>query len=61
MKPEVCIESSSPYGEWTKGDVGYVDGYCRGGNNVPYAIVIVRNRFVMVPLSGVRFLHWIEK
>lgn len=61
MKPEVVIDCNSPYGEWKKGDVGYVDGYCRGGDDVPYAVVIVRERFVMAPLHGLKFLQWIEK
>lgn len=61
MKPEVVIECSSPYGEWQKGDVGIVDGYCRGGDDVPCAVVIVREKFAMVPIYGIRFLHWIKE
>ncbi len=52
MKPRVKINGSSPYGEWEPGDTGVVDGYCRGGNDVPYAIVILDKnfRFVMVDI-----------
>lgn len=53
MKPRVRINGSSPYGEWGPGDTGVVDGYCRGGNDVPYAVVILDKnfRFVMVNLE----------
>lgn len=54
MKPRVKINGRSPYGgEWEPGDTGVVDGYCRGGNDVPYAIVILdkNNRFVMVNIE----------
>ena len=53
MKPKVRITGHSPYGEYNDGDTGVVDGYCRGGDDVPYAIVILdRNkRFVMVCLN----------
>ena len=46
----------SPYKDWELGDVGYIDGYCRGGNDVPYAVVIVKNRIVMAPLETIRVM-----
>ena len=53
MNLRVKILDKSPYNEYVDGDTGVVDGYCRGGNDVPYAIVILdRNfRFVMVNIS----------
>ena len=53
MKAKVKINGNSSYGEWKPGDTGVVDGYCRGGNDVPYAIVILdkNSRFVMVDLN----------
>lgn len=53
MKPIVKINGNSPYKEWEPGDTGVVDGYCRGGNGVPYAIVILDKnfRFVMVNIE----------
>ena len=51
MKPRVKIRGKDfQYGEFEEGDTGVVDGYCRGGNDVPYAIVILdkNRRFVMV-------------
>lgn len=60
MKAEVLIKATSPYGgEYKKGDVGIVDGYCRGGDDVPCAVVIVRERFVLIPVYSLEFLHWI--
>ena len=38
----VMFICDSPYKDWNSGDVGYVDGYCRGGDDVPYAVVIVK-------------------
>ena len=46
----------SPYKDWEPGDMGYVDGYCRGGNDVPCAIVIVKGRVVMAPLETIRVM-----
>lgn len=53
MKPKVKINGESPYREWEYGDTGVVDGYCRGANGAPYAIVILDKnfRFVMVNLE----------
>lgn len=52
-KPRVKINGYSRYGEWELGDKGIVDGYCRGGDDVPYAIVILDKNFhfVMVQLN----------
>ena len=33
-----------------KGDVGYVDGYIRGGDDTPYAVVVIGKSFKLVPL-----------
>lgn len=46
----------SRYKEWELGDVGYIDGYCRGGDDVPYAVAIVKNRIVMAPLETIRVM-----
>lgn len=56
MKPRVIINGKSRYGEWEPGDTGVVDGYCRGGDNTPYAVVILDKnfRFVMVNLEQLR-------
>jgi hypothetical protein len=60
-KTRVLIQSTSPHGEWeySVGDKGTVDGYCRGGDGVPYAVVIKDrdNRFAMVPLTALVCLN----
>lgn len=50
----------SPYKDWNSGDVGYIDGYCRGGDNVPYAVVIVKDRIIMAPLDTIRVMNNIK-
>jgi len=50
MKTEVIITSDSPDKDYKKGDIGYIDGYIRGGDNIPYAVVVLTNKtIVMVP------------
>ena len=57
---EVSILHDSPYDDYKEGDVGYVDGYCRGGDDIPYAIVIINDRFCMVPLRSLKFLSLVQ-
>ena len=57
---EVKFICESRYDDWKLGDFGYVDGYCRGGGDVPYAVVIVKDRIVMAPLETMRVV-WMEK
>ena len=40
----------SHYKDWNSGDVGYVDGYCRGGDGVPCVVV-------MAPLETIRVMN----
>lgn len=58
MKARVKINGRSPYADWEPGDTGVVDGYCRGGNDVPYAIVILDKnfRFVMVNIEQLELI-----
>lgn len=48
----IKFEWDGPYGDYYKGDVGFVDGYVRGGNDVPYAVIVMKNtgKFVMADL-----------
>lgn len=50
----VKFECDGPYGDYHKGDVGFVDGYVRGGNDVPYAVIVMKytGRFVMAELHN---------
>ena len=56
----VMFICDSRYKDWNSGDVGYIDGYCRGGDDVPYAVVIVKNRVVMAPLETIRVMNNIK-
>ena len=40
--------------EWTKGDKGYIDGYVRGGNGVPFAAVVIGHDIVLAPLHSLK-------
>ena len=44
---------NSYYKDWNSGDIGYVDGYCRGGDGIPCAVVIVKDCIVMAPLETI--------
>ena len=50
MKTKVRMKSKDQrYREWEKDETGYIDGYIRGGDEVPYAVVIIDSRIVLVP------------
>lgn len=36
---------------WKKGESGFIDGYVRGGNDTPYAVVVIADRIEMIPLN----------
>ena len=57
---EVKFICKSRYNDWEVGDFGYVDGYCRGGDGVPCAVVIIKDRIVMAPLETMKVV-WMEK
>lgn len=50
----------SPYKDWNIGDVGYIDGYCCGGDGVPCAVVIVKGRVVMAPVTTISVVNEIK-
>ena len=50
MKTKVRITCDFYYYDVHKGDVGYVDGYIRGGDDTPYAVVVIGKSFKLVPL-----------
>jgi len=53
MKTRVRITITDyEHNEYKAGEVGYVDGYIRGGNDKPFAVVVFADgRFVMVHLT----------
>ncbi len=53
MKTKVKINyTDNEDRDFNKGEVGFIDGYVRGGNNVPLAAVIIGKRITLVPIHG---------
>jgi hypothetical protein len=50
VKTKVKILGNVYEGRPKKGDIGYIDGYVRGGNDAPYACVVVRDFVDLVPI-----------
>ena len=50
MKTKVRIARESYRYNVSKGDIGYVDGYLQGYDNVPCAVVVIGKSFNLVPL-----------
>lgn len=42
--------------DFKKNEIGYIDGYVRGGNNRPYASVIIDKRIVLIPFNMLEVL-----
>jgi len=49
-KTKVILTSSSVECQHKKGDEGYIDGYVRGANDCPYAVVIVGENVDLVDI-----------
>lgn len=45
-------------GEYEKDDIGFIDGYCRGHDDIPYAVVCFNNKIVMCPLNHIEVLNF---
>lgn len=43
--------------EWKKDEEGYVDGYCRGADDIPYACVILAGKITMCPIHYLRVIN----
>lgn len=41
--------------EYKKEDEGFIDGYIRGGNDVPFAIVVIKGNFFLAPMQHLKF------
>ena len=50
MKTKVRVTCNSYYYDVHEGDIGYVDGYLRGYDNINCAVVVIGKRFTLVPL-----------
>lgn len=53
---KILIEmiSDSQYREYTKGDLGYVAGFVRGGDDVPYVACVIGESIILAPLRHVK-------
>lgn len=47
----VRFNSDSHYGEYKHGQVGELQGFVRGGDDVPCAVVLVDDKFVVAPIN----------
>lgn len=54
--------------EWKAGERGYIDGYCRGGDGVPCAVVVIvkiedekGSKIVMAPLNVLEVLSPVKR
>jgi len=57
MKTLIKVTSDSNQCSIKKGESGYIDGYCRGGDDIPYAIVITTGKKIdMVPIHCLKIL-----
>lgn len=56
MKTRVEIKHNILQTVLKSGDIGYIDGYVRGGNNAPYAVVVVGDKIDMAPLYSLKII-----
>lgn len=56
-KVKVRIIGTDPECSLQYGDIGYIDGYLRGGNNVPYIVVVVGKKVDMVTFHNLEVLE----
>lgn len=55
MGTKVIFTYDSPFGDYKASERGEVDGYMRGGDGVPRAVVVKDDGgFVMAPLNHIR-------
>lgn len=44
------------HGEFKKGEMGVIDGYVRGADGRPYAIVCIKDRLIMIDFHLLKVL-----
>jgi len=54
MKTTVYITHDIKHTRLAKGQSGYIDGYCRGADGKPYAVVVVDHAIDMVPIHAIK-------
>lgn len=57
MKTFVEMTGNCKYGDYKKGDKGYIDGYMRGADGIPNAVVVIGERVVMCYLIHLKVIN----
>lgn len=57
MKTKVELKGDVQQSQLKIGDRGYIDGYCRGGNDVPYAAIVVGEVVDLCPLYKLKVIN----
>ena len=52
----VKILYNDRYGDFKENDIGYINGYVQGGDNIPYIVVVFKHRISLVQIGGVRVI-----
>lgn len=62
MKTRVEFIGTSQYNEWNIGDKGYIDGYVRGGDERPYAVVVLEkdNTIVLAISHSIKAIGFVK-
>lgn len=57
MRLKVIMLAHSQYpNEYKKGDEGEIDGYVRGGNNTPCAVVVIGHQLFLAPINHIEVI-----
>ena len=57
-RTRVRIKCASPYGDYKANEIGKVDGYVRGGDDIPCAVVVIDKRMVVTPVYNLEFVDY---
>ena len=56
MKTNIIIKKDCVNGNYKEKELGYIDGYIRGGNDSPYAVVVLGDKLTLVPFVDIKVL-----
>lgn len=56
MKTFVRVKKDSSLGA-VKGETGFIDGYIRGADDCPYAVVIIGSRIVFLSIRSLEVIN----
>ncbi len=55
MKTKVQMRGYSPYNEWKKGDIGYIDGYVYNGRQ-PLAAIVINDTVALAAIGSFKVI-----